>query len=148
MLLFVIAAGACASAKSRVTVEGSAVAVSILPLTLNGNVYADILVGRTHGKALRGEFVLVSLSVPSSQWDQWLAALPSLHRFRVRRSRNQDVSLREHLRVIDAETRKPSAENSDIPAWRLLPGHEAVRLPFGRTIAAYESADWPVLPVV
>jgi hypothetical protein len=136
-------------AEASMDVSGSAVAVSVVPTSLNTNVYAEILV-RTADKGvarmLRSEFVVVRVSVPESSWHQWLNALSRHDQFRLRVSRIEYAPLKERLNTVTPET--TGAENTDVPAWRILPGKESIVLPFGETVPSCESDDWPVVPII
>lgn len=148
LLCFSILPGWLASEPQRVTVKGDAVAISSSPgmrMILNGVVHTEIILRVDAPEYLASEFVRVSLSVPGEQFDNWMKSLSAVRRFRLKSLRKEDGLLIRSVPLISIDS---GEELERIPAWTPLSGHEKVRLPFDEPVMAFESVDWPPVPIL
>jgi len=127
-----------ASGKS-VIIDGRVVAIAYNGISYNGYIYADLLVEKSGAAKSKSEIVFIRFSVPKSKWAKWLAELASVRHFSVRRAKVKKAEIIEHMQIDIV-----SIKIKEIPYWKILPGHEKIKLPYGDKVLAYESADWPI----
>ena len=127
--------------------RGKAVAISAIPISMNGNSYAQVIVQATDPKD-HGRLFRVRLSVPNDQFDRWKAALPSIRNFKVSRSPSKESVLHEFISIRSEPPETSGVEKQSAPAWIPLKGSERLDLPFGMRIPTFQSKDWPEVPVV
>jgi len=127
--------------------RGEAVAISALPISMNGNSYAEIVV-RSANPNDHDRLILVRLSIPTNQFNQWKAALPSIRTFKINRAPGKDSILKEFFSVHSEPPQTSGDENQKVPAWIPLDVRKRLALPFGNRIPVFQSKDWPEVPVV
>jgi hypothetical protein len=129
MILFLSGVSAFASDKSQ-AINGNAVAIDSSCIIFNGFVYVEILIEISNEGKNLSKFVWIRGSIGSLEWNQWLAGLPSIHQFRIKRDK----------------IKKKMIKND--PDLLILPRHEKAKLPFGVKAKFYESMDWPTKPAI
>jgi hypothetical protein len=147
MICLIFQSKAAMSGPKKITIKGNVVAVSgAHSLTIfNGFVYPEIIIRVDEPKNLRSQFVRVILSIRAEQYQKWMASLPTSHSFRTIRQKLKDGLLTRSIPLLDASSGK---EMGRMPAWNNLPGFEKIQLPFDKPVMAFESIDWPVMPVI
>ena len=132
------------------TMAGRIVAYSNGLTCLNGNAYWSMLIHLYgHATNVPSQFVEVRFSLPCNNTPEWLTRKSSLQKFRLTRDRHADSLLRE---FIDCSAESPNGDAPQpcphVPVWKLVPGAEGEKLPFGRRVPTYRSVDLPSTPVV
>lgn len=129
---------------------GRIVAYSTGLACLNGNAYWSMLIHvQGHARDIPSQFVEVDFSLPCNKSPEWLTRKPSLERFHLIRDQSADSVLKEFT-VCAAESSSGHAAEpcSHLPMWKLVPGAELEKLPFGQRVSNYRSVDLPLAPVV
>jgi hypothetical protein len=136
------------SAKAE-TMAGRIVAYSSGLTCMNGNAYWSMLIHLQDHTDVPSQFVEVRFSLPCNKTPEWLTRKSSLQKFRLTRDQDADSLLKEFM---DCATESPSSHTPEpcphVPMWRLVPGAEAEKLPFGQRVPSYRSVDLPLAPVV
>jgi hypothetical protein len=136
------------SAWQDLTVTGTAVAISHSPgmqLVINGFVRTEIVVRVDKPNNLETRFIRIMLSIPDTQYEKWMNSLTSLTKFRIVRRNSEDGPLIQSSPILDASS---GEEIGSFPAWRHLPGRADIQLPFGQKVIAFESVEWPDVPIL
>jgi hypothetical protein len=136
---------------SRVeTITGRIVAYSTGLACLNGNGYWSMLIRvQGHAKTAPSQFVEVSFSLPCDKSPEWLTRKSSLQRFRLTRDQDADSFMKEFIGcVVESHSSYGPEPCSHLPRWKLVPGAELEKLPFGQRVPNYRSVDLPAVPVV
>jgi hypothetical protein len=148
LLALVFIALPLVSGPREITVAGTAVAISNSPglqLVLNGFVHTEIIVRVEKPKELESKFIRIMLSIPESQYDKWKDSLASLNKFRIIPRPSDDGLLKKSVPLVDVSS---GEEIGALPVWKSLSGREEIPLPFDQLIMAFESIDWPDVPIV
>jgi hypothetical protein len=111
---------------------------------LNGNAYWLMLIRVQEATDAPAKFIQVPFSLPCQQTPRWLNRRSLIQEFRLKRKQDSDSVLKEFLDCAPDSAQKCP----HLPAWRLVPGAEDQKLPFGQVIPTYRSADLPLAPVV
>ena len=126
-------------------IRGRVVAYADGLTCLNGNAYWSMLI-RVPPNAVDapGQFIQVRFSLPCKDTPKWLDRKSPVQKFHLKRERGTDSVLKEFLDCASDAT-EPCPK---VPMWRLVPGTQKERLPFGHMVPSYRSVDLPLVPVV
>jgi hypothetical protein len=132
------------------TMTGQIVAYSKGLACLNGNAYWSMLIHvRDYPTDVQSQFVEVRFSLPCNKSPEWLTRKPPLQKFRLSRDQDSDAVLKEFM---DCSAESLSGHTSEpcpqIAMWKLVPGAEVKKLPFGQRVPSYRSVDLHLAPVV
>ena len=136
------------SGSREITVKGTAIAISNAPglqLVLNGFIHTEIIVRVEKPKYLESKFIRIRLSIPENQYKKWECSLASLTKFRIAPRPSENGPLIESNPIIDASS---GQKIGSFPAWKHLSGRAEIPLPFDQPLRAFESMDWPDVPIV
>jgi hypothetical protein len=126
------------------TIRGQVVAYADGLVCLNESADWSMLIHvQDHTNAELGKFIQVRFSLPCKKTPQWLNRKSHEEEFHLRRELDDDSVLDEFLEC-SSET---SEKCPQIPKWRVVPGAEN-KMPYGRIVPSYLSADLPLVPVV
>ena len=127
------------------TITGRVVAYGDGLACLNGNTYWSMLIHvQNHATDATPRFVQVPFSLPCKETPQWLNRKSPIQKFRLKREQGADSALREFLDCTPGSTE----QCPHMPMWRLVPGAQEEKLPFGQRVPSYLSLDLPLVPVV
>jgi hypothetical protein len=131
-------------------VDGQIVAYSTGLTCLNGNAYWSMLIHvRNHTPNDSPQFVEVRFSLPCNSSPEWLTGKSSPQKFQLTRDHDADSILKEFF---DCVVGSPSDHLSEpcpqVTIWKLVPGAEHEKLPFGLRLPSYRSVALPLVPVV
>jgi hypothetical protein len=127
------------------TVTGRVVAYADGLACLNGNAYWSMLIYiQDQGTDAPAKFIQVRFSLPCKESPQWFNRKSPVQKFRLKREQDADSVLKEFLDCAPDSTE----ECPHMPVWRLIPGAQEEKLPFGQTVPSYRSVDLPLVPVV
>lgn len=127
------------------TIRGQVVAYADGLMCLNGSAYWSMLIhvdDRTN--AVLGKFIQVRFSLPCKKTPQWLNRKSHEEEFHLRRELDADSVLDEFLEC-SSETFEKCPQ---IPKWKVVPGAEDTKPPYGKIVPSYFSADLPLVPSV
>jgi hypothetical protein len=137
------------AAESKEVFSGNAIAVSDFLLCLNGNAYGEVLIQLKNKKPNEPEFIVIRMSVPCSRFENWYSSLSSHNQFRVFHSDATVTIIKEYNADNDAGLKRSGdLVEVRLPIWTILPGKESFQIPYGTSVLTYESAEWPVVPVI
>lgn len=125
------------------TITGRVVAYADGLSCLSGNAYWSMLI-HTQDRKATAKFIQVRFSLPCKETPQWINRKSIVQKFRLKREQATDSVLKEFLDCAPHSTE----QCLHMPVWRLVPGAQEERLPFGQTVPCYRSADLPFTPVV
>ena len=127
------------------TITGRVVAYADGLTCLNGNAYWSMLIHvQDQGTGAAANFIQVRFSLPCNESPKWLNRNSPVQKFRLKRERGTDAALKEFL---DCST-ESTEQCPRMPVWKLVPGAQEEKLPFGQTVPSYRSVDPPLVPVV
>jgi hypothetical protein len=135
-------------AKPRKSFLGNAVAIADFILCLNGNAYGGLLIQLAAEKQKGPEFMVISASIPCERFDEWLKSLSSHNQYSVFHGNATVTIIQEYADDDATPERNDGIEIFRYSIWKHLPGKESFQIPYGTSILTYESADWPVVPVI
>jgi len=84
-------------------------------------------------------YIRVDFKYPDRKFPDKLVESKARYRLRLERSASRDSPLVEFIPMLDERTGEKV--NSNLLAWKLIPGAENERLPFGETLPAYSLAN-------
>jgi len=152
LLAFVCTSVLALSARKPKTeiVSGRIVAHDQALTCLNGNGYWSMLIEVQQSKTIKSKFVRVDFSLPCSEDPKWPAGEPPVQQFRLLRDDElRDPAVKEFMECIekspDGSSRKPCPQ---MRVWKLMPGVELDKMPFGQRVPCYRSLDLPLAPVL
>lgn len=128
-------------------ITGRIVAYSsfLLPTCLNGNGYWSMLIRvEDRSSSLPAKIAEVQFSLPCEKRPEWLEHKQSVQKFRLVRQVSSDSVLKEFYECSPESTGKCP----QLRMWRLVPGAEDEKLPFGQSVPSYRSMDLPLAPVL
>jgi len=120
-------------------IRGQVVANTGLLSCLNGYEYESVVV-RIESPVKNSKFIFVRLSFPCGTNVKWVADAPIDHQFRLQRNLECDAVLEGTL--------DPAGLDGKEPLWVSAKGIDTTELPFGKMLPCYDSAEFPVSPVV
>lgn len=137
-----------AGAERHSTVTGQIVAYSSSFLgCLNGNAYWEMIIHVRDGKRASARFIEVSFSVPCDRSPEWLFGKQTTQKFHLIRDKRSDGVLEEFFNSVNESTGERIENDPSLPIWKLVPGAEQEKLPFGQIVRGYLSADFPPAPL-
>ncbi len=151
LLIVILILGAVSQgyAQQKKIIYGHAVARSGLPVCFGRIAYADVLVERAGQEPTEPKLVVIRTSHPCAPWQEWVNSLNSRNQFRVYYGEATVTTIQKY--ADDKDTTPEQSDGAEIgkfPIWTKLPGHESFQLPYGTSVPTYESADWPVVPLM
>jgi hypothetical protein len=85
-------------------------------------------------KSEKPHYIRVDFGYPLDKFPKALVERSKQYRFRLVRTKDDDSPLQE---FVPAENEKGEAIDVKLPMWRLVPGAESEKLPFGETLPSY-----------
>jgi hypothetical protein len=132
------------------TMEGRVVAYSNGLTCLNGSEYWSMLIHvQDHATDFQSQSIEVRFSLPCNKSPEWITRKSSLQKFRLTRDHDADSILKEFVEcVVGSPSGHASESRPHLPIWKLVPGTEHEKLPFGQRVPSYHSVELPLAPVV
>lgn len=125
------------------TIKGRVVAYADGLACLNGNADWSMLI-HIQGMNPTVKFIQVRFSLPCKETPPWLNRQSPVETFHLKREQSADSVLKEFLDCAP----KSTEQCPQMPMWKLVPGMQEERLPFGKLVPGYRSLDLSLAPVV
>ena len=140
---------AVAGTRRPETISGTIVAFSHgnggFPLCLNGHGDWSMLIQVKDVKATRSRFIKIDFSLPCTQSIESVIGQPLRRKFHLVRDPQNDEVLKEFITLGEEDT--STGRVNKVTIWKLLPGMEQEKLPFGQTVPSYQDPALPLLPI-
>jgi len=149
-LIFVsIVCIASTASEKTLRISGRIVAHNTPLACLNGNAYWSLIIRVHEPDDVGSDFVLVNFSQPCGTSPKWLDFQSTFKKFRLIRDKDRDEVLTEFWKCQEeAREKLPAKSCNTLPIWKKIPGAEEDKLPFGKLLPSYRSADLPLVPAV